>query len=46
MTETITTTIAAMTERGGDHAYDENKCGNGIVGTNKRGAGVGGGLRG
>ncbi len=41
---TIMTIIAVMMEGGGgDCAYNENKCGNGIVGPNKRGAGGGGG---
>ncbi len=31
-------TIAAMMEGGGDRANDEDKCGGGIVGTDKRGA--------
>ena len=34
---TIATTIAAMMEGGGDRAYDEDKCGDGIVGTDERG---------
>jgi hypothetical protein len=37
-TVTIVTTIAAMMERGWDHAYDEDKCGDRIVGKDKRGA--------
>jgi hypothetical protein len=32
------TTIAAMTEGGGGCAYDENECGDGIVGTDKTGS--------
>ena len=31
-------TIAAMMEGGGDCAYDKDECGDGIVGTDKRGA--------
>ncbi len=46
MTATIATIIAAMTEGGGDCANDKNQCGNGIMGTNERGAGGGGGSRG
>jgi hypothetical protein len=38
MMATIATTIAAMMEGGGDRAYDKDKCGDGIVGTNKMGA--------
>jgi hypothetical protein len=37
-TVTIATTIAAMIEGGGDRAYDEDECGDGIVGTDKSGA--------
>jgi hypothetical protein len=36
-TATIARTIAAMMERGGDRAYNKNKCSDGIVGTNERG---------
>jgi hypothetical protein len=39
-TATIATTIAVMMEGGGDRAYDEDECGDGIVGTDKRGAAV------
>jgi hypothetical protein len=35
---TIAATITAMMEGGGDRAYDEDECGDGIVRTNKRGA--------
>jgi hypothetical protein len=36
---TTVTTIAAMMEGGGgDRAYDEDECGDGIVGTDERGA--------
>ncbi len=31
-------TIAVMMEGGGDHAYDEDECGDGIVRTDKKGA--------
>ncbi len=31
-------TIAAMMEGGGDRAYNEDECGDGIVGTDGRGA--------
>ena len=33
----IATTIAAMMEGGGDRAYDEDECGDEIVGTDERG---------
>jgi hypothetical protein len=35
-TATIATTIAVMMEGGGDRAYDEDECGDGIVGSGKR----------
>ncbi len=31
-------TITAMMEGGGDRTYDEDECGDGIVGTDKKGA--------
>jgi hypothetical protein len=36
-------TIAVMMEGGGDHAYDEDECGDRIVGTDERGAAAAGG---